>query len=69
MKKKISLFKHYFQGASIFFQLITAIILGQALDSAFGLKKSPITIFLLIFVIIYSLYRLVIKNVKKNNKN
>ena len=69
MKKKISLFKHYVQGASIFFQLITAIILGQVLDSAFDLEKSPITIFLLIFVIIYSLYGLVIRNVKKNNKN
>ena len=69
MKKKIALFKHYVQGASIFFQLITAIVLGQVLDSAFDLKKSPITIFLLIFVIIYSLYRLVIRNVKKNNKN
>ncbi len=69
MKNKTPLFKHYVQGASIFFQLITAIILGQALDSAFDLEKSPITIFLLIFVIIYSLYGLVIRNVKKNNKN
>ena len=69
MKNKNTLFKDYIQGATIFFQLITSIILGQVLDFTFGLKKSPITIFLLIFVIIYSLYRLVIRNVKKNNKN